>query len=573
MHRLYHERQKIQEFKKAIVLELRDLEPGDRSRRIDELTAGTFHIPYSKKRTLSRSVIYQWLKEFTEGLDQSKVLLPKQRKDRDTFRRLSLEQKSALSKWRRENPYRSAALLWEELMAHPETKKSPIPSESTIVRYLRSQGLDRQTLLQQGTPAAKTRLSYQSPYPQWLWLADTKGPNLYVVDPAHPDRTRLAKPIVFLDDNARFVVAARYVFEENELFVMHLFKGAVLAYGIPNSLFVDRGSPYMGKSLERAATLLGCKIIHTRPRDASAKGKVERIMRSLYERLETELVLKQPSLTLEQANVYLAALISQDYHRSVHSEIGQIPEERFFQFPAEYRRFVSQEALAMIFLPCSRSKVSKTGLIHLNKHEYLVPQASLYGQWVEVRFDPLDLSKVYVWWRDRYYGEACIYVAQNDYVKRQQLLAGLQQLMPKPEVAPEEVYVPPYSRLERKLAEYRQEADERELNAALAHTLAKKEQINAKLSPVVDTPSTSPQNAAKAATAEFGLDRCTHLLSVLLKRSLDARERLTLATVWRHYGPFTEELVRETVGRLLGEGHPVSDLMGYFDALRLAAGK
>ena len=192
---------------------------------------------------------------------------------------------------------------------------------------------------------------------------------------------------------------------------------------------------------------------------------------------------------------------------------------------------------------------------------------------VEVRFDPLDLSKVYVWWRDRYYGEACIYVAQNDYAKRQQLLAGLQQLMPEPEVVPEEVYVPPYSRLERKLAEYRQEVAERELNAALTHTLAKKEQINAKLSPVVDTPSTSPQNAAKAATAEFGLDRCTHLLSVLLKRSLDARERLTLATVWRHYGPFTEELVRETVGRLLGDGHPVSDLMGYFDALRLAAGK
>ena len=222
-----------------IVLELRDLEPEERSRMIDELTARTFHIPYSKKRTLSRSVIYQWLKEFAESLDQSKVLLPKQRKDRDTFRRLSSEQKSALSKWRRENPHRSATLLREELMAHPETNKSPIPSESTIVRYLRFQSLDRQTLLQQlqqGTPAAKTRLPYQSPYPQWLWLADTKGPNLYVVDPAHPDRTRLAKPIVFLDDNARFVVAAWYVFEDNELFVMHLFKGAVAAYGIPNSL-------------------------------------------------------------------------------------------------------------------------------------------------------------------------------------------------------------------------------------------------------------------------------------------------------------------------------------------------
>ena len=274
MRRLYHERQTIQEFKKNIVLQLRDLEPAERSRRIDELTTRTIHSPFSQKRTLSLSAIYQWFKEFTESYDQSNVLLPKQRTDRDTFRRLSSEQKSCLKSWRQENPYRSATQLREELMAHPETNQAPIPSESTIVRYLRSQNLDRQTLLQQGTVPAKIRLSYQSPYPQWLWLADTKGPNLYVVDPVHSDRTKLAKPIVFLDDFARFIVAAWYVFEENELLVMHLFKGAIATYGIPNSLYVDRGSPYMGKALQRAATLLGCKIIHTRPRDASAKGNV-----------------------------------------------------------------------------------------------------------------------------------------------------------------------------------------------------------------------------------------------------------------------------------------------------------
>lgn len=565
MRRLHHERQQIQAFKKAIVLELRDLEPEERSRMIDELTTRTFHIPFSQKRTLSRSVIYHWLKEFTESYDQSNVLLPKQRLDRDTFRCLTLEQKACLKSWRWENHHRSADQLREELMAHPETNNAAIPSESTIVRYLRSLNLDRQTLLQQGTVQAKTRLSYQSPYPQWLWLADTKGPNLYVVDPANPVKTRLTKPIVFLDDNARFVVAACYVFEDNELLVMHLFRGAIATYGIPNSLYVDRGSPYMGKALQRAATLLGCKIIHTRPRDCSAKGKVERIMRSVYEHLETELVLKQPPLTIEEANEYLTALISQDYHRRVHSETGQTPEERFFQFPPQYRRFVSLKSLTMIFLPCTPSKVSKTGLIHLNKHQYLVGDTRLYKQWVEVRFNLLDLSKVYVWWQDRYYGEACIYVAQNDYMKRQEHLERLQQLVQEPRPL---VYVPPYSRLERKLAEYRQEIAELELNDALNHTLAKKEQIKAELTPLV-TPSASPKDEG----AEFGLDSCTHLLSVLLRRPLDARERLALATVWHHYGPWPEELVRQTVGRLLGKGHPVSDLMGYLDALRLAAGK
>ena len=137
----------------------------------------------------------------------------------------------------------------------------------------------------------------------------------------------------------------------------------------------------------------------------------------------------------------------------------------------------------------------------------------------------------------------------------------------------DKIYVPPYSRLERKLAEYRLLLAEQDLNDALAQTLAKKEQVRAELHPVVGLSPSSAQSTTNDEVAEFGLDRCTHLLSVLLKRSFDARERLGLATVWNHYGPWREALVRQIAGRLLGEGHPSSDLMGYLDALRLAAGK
>ena len=127
--------------------------------------------------------------------------MSQERSDRDSFRRLSQAQKNALAIWREQNPYRSVAELREELMAHPQTSQDPIPSESTIVRFLRSRQLERKRLLQRGTVKAKVRLSYESPYPQWLWLADTKGPNLWVVDPERPGKTRLAKPIVLMDDH------------------------------------------------------------------------------------------------------------------------------------------------------------------------------------------------------------------------------------------------------------------------------------------------------------------------------------------------------------------------------------
>lgn len=71
MRRLYPERLEKKAFKMSIVLQLRDLEPEERSRKIDELTTQTFAIPFSQKKTLSRSVIYQWLKDYAEIHDQA----------------------------------------------------------------------------------------------------------------------------------------------------------------------------------------------------------------------------------------------------------------------------------------------------------------------------------------------------------------------------------------------------------------------------------------------------------------------------------------------------------------------
>jgi len=100
MRRLYHKRLEKKAFKMAIVLMLRDLEPQERARKIDELTERTFEIPFSDKKTLSRSVIYQWLKEYSNSPDRANLLMPKQRCDRENFRRLSTKQKNALLIWR-----------------------------------------------------------------------------------------------------------------------------------------------------------------------------------------------------------------------------------------------------------------------------------------------------------------------------------------------------------------------------------------------------------------------------------------------------------------------------------------
>lgn len=552
----YQQRLEKKAFKMSIVLMLRDLAPHDRARSIDKLVKDNFNIPHSGKKTLSRSVIYQWLREYTKNPGDFEILFPKERRDRNSFRKISGEQKKALMRWRSENSARSASELRDELLAHAATSQA-VPSAATIARFLCSVNLDRKTMRQD--ISVKVRLSYQAPYPQRIWLADTKGPNLKLRDPQNPGEVKIAKPILFEDDHSRFFPAAFYVFEENERVVMELFKKAVSAYGVPDIFYVDRGSPYMGNSLKQATALLGCRITHTKPRDAAAKGKVEKSFQYIYGRLETELLLKQPPPFLGEANEYLAALICQDYHRRVHSSTGQTPEERFFSFPPQYRRFVSEKTLSMIFLPHTRSRVSKTGLIHLNKLQYLVPNVKLYRKWVQVRYDPLELSRVHVWYEDHYYGVAEMYMEDNDYLKRQQLLDQFGQV--HKEAIPEVWEVPRYSQLERKLAAHRTEL--MEINEELSRTKAKRAAVKASLMEISST--------EKINYPEFGPDAFSYLLSILLKTKLDAHQRLSILTTWRTYGPFSEAMVRHTVGQLLGEGHPVTDISGYLDALRLAA--
>jgi len=569
MRRLYDERLDKKAFKMSIVMMLRDLNPEERARMIAKLTTKEFDIPYSKKKTLSKTTIYDWLKEYRDAEDRSKVLVHKERSDRENFRQLTREQMNALVRWRYDNKYRTIVQLREELMEYEETRGDKIPSESTIGRFLKSVGLDRQTLIKTGIPTAKIRLSYEAPYPQRLWLADTKGQNLYVKDPNNPKKTCIAKPIVFMDDNSRYIPIFRYVYEngENEAEIMQMFMQAVSVFGVPDTLYLDRGGPYMGHSLKKAAELIGCRIMHTNVRDAPAKGKIEKIMRFFYEKLETELMTKACPVTIEEANQSMMALICQEYHRTDHSSTGQTPEERYFAYPEEYRRFVSQKSLYKIFLPYAKSYVSKTGLIHLNKHEYLVPDAALYGKYVEVRSDSADISMVYVWYKDKFIGEAYEYSVNNDFISRQELQ---EKIIKRPQILlPALTEVPIYNYLERKLSAHRLEVENMSMNDELIQLKTKRAKVKAEL---IKLPQKPPGQASSTVdNEEFTADKLIHLLSILLKHNLSAHERLAIHMTWLRYGPFDEALVRKTVGTLLGESHPVSDLTGYLDSLRIAA--
>lgn len=138
MRRTQDERMKVKEFRMSFVNRIKDLNPKDRAKVIDEILQGRYVIPFSNRETLSKTTLYRWLREFRESADAGTALSGEIRKDRGSFPSLTEEQKAALLRWRYDNAYRTAEDLREELLNHENTCNPPPPSTSTIARFLRS---------------------------------------------------------------------------------------------------------------------------------------------------------------------------------------------------------------------------------------------------------------------------------------------------------------------------------------------------------------------------------------------------------------------------------------------------
>lgn len=566
MRRTAEDRMRKKEFRMVLVNRIKDATPKDRARIVQEILETRYEIPFSKKTSIGKTTLYRYLGELSKTLDLGMVLAGKTRIDRGRFPSLSEGQKSALLKWRTENPCRTRDDLRDELISHNELCEGSVPSVSSIGRFLKSHGLTRAAMLRGCAVRVKIRMAFEAEYSQQIWMVDTKGPNIYVIDPNAPENDMLAKPIVLLDDHSRFLVAVLYAIVENEATIMALFRRAVLLYGVPEILYVDRGSPYMGKSLKRSASLIGCNLIHTMPSDPSAKGKVERIMETIHTRFEHEMLASgKKRYSLEEYNQYLTAYVSQDYHREVHSSTHQSPEERFMAHPTHLRRWVSKDSLAMIFLPCTPATVTKTGLVRVNLRKYLVPDAALVGKKVIIRYEYEDSRRVYLWYEDKYYGEAFLFTEENDLMNREKLRERVKPVLEI--VIPNVEQVPAYGRLERQLAKYREEVASFDLNTQLSNVRDKKSEVRAALLTKESKNEPKPEN--KSGAGAFDVDAFIYLLAKLLRRKFAPSERLQAHSLWKAIGPLDEAWVRATVGRLLGEEKPTENISGYLEEIRL----
>lgn len=294
---------------------------------------------------------------------------------------------------RLESPHRSVKdiilILELEGKVQPGTLR-----RSTLQGWLQAAGYSaRQT--RQSAAKGRSSRRFQKSHRNELWQSDIKyGPYLPIREKGEMKQVYLC---VFLDDCTRFIVSAGFYERQDSDMIEDCLRQAVMRYGKPEALYVDNGKQYRTRWLANACRKLEILLIHTKPYDPEAKGKVEAFNRRASAFL-SEAALARPQ-TLNELNDHLANWIEEYYHKSEHRSLGEVSPRTAFTLDTRPLAFVAHERLREAFLHTEERRVDKTGCLSF-KGRLFEAGMKFAGRKVLVVYDPAFLDEIEVRMKD-----------------------------------------------------------------------------------------------------------------------------------------------------------------------------
>jgi len=187
--------------------------------------------------------------------------------------------------------------------------------------------------------------------------------------------------------------------------------------GIPDWIETDNGEEFHSRAFDRGTKEYGIRLTYRPPGSPQVGGHIERLIGTVMQRLHivpgttfSSVAEKREYdsenravLSLKELERWIALQILGIYHKSVHSSLGCSPEDAWNQqiltrhspvrHPQDARRFL------LDFLPGEQRLVRRDGITLFNRHYWdnvLSPLAGRSGKSFVVKYDPRDLSKVYL---------------------------------------------------------------------------------------------------------------------------------------------------------------------------------
>lgn len=272
------------------------------------------------------------------------------------------------------------------------------------------------------------------PHRQWRERCECFGQMIQVDGSHHPWLEERGEELVLMTyiDDATGHVFARFYSYEGTFPAMDSFKRYVKKYGLPQSIYVDKHSTYKSQAkptiedelegrkplsqFERALEELGVRIIHAH--SPQAKGRVERVLRTLQDRLVKEMRLKGIK-TKEEANLFL-----EQYLPLFNQRFSLEPKN-----PTDLHRNIDQRKINLEAILCLKTKrVLRNDLT-------LMYQKTLF-QILEI---PQGARIKYVTVEERLNGK--IYLSYNGFKLKYRKIESRPEKLKEP-TKPRKIYIP-----------------------------------------------------------------------------------------------------------------------------------
>jgi len=309
-------------FRSSVVgaLVVREFAHGELRAELEKLAQQRFRPPEADStRCYSVPTLERWYYACKAGGPEA--LVPKSRSDKGHGRCLEPETRELLCDIREKNRSASAPLILKTLQAEGRLSSDGV-SAQTVRKLFAERGLQRISAKaadnadkEQGPTM---RLRWQATEPGALWHGDVCHFSIEV------DGVRRKVLIhALLDDASRLIVAIEVFWTEREADMLLLFIDALRREGPPDVLYLDNGSTYRGEALATACQRLGIVLLHPKPHDPQARGKMERFWRTLRAGL---LCFCKGQMSLEELNKRLKAFVETRYHDAPHAGLlGRSP--------------------------------------------------------------------------------------------------------------------------------------------------------------------------------------------------------------------------------------------------------
>ncbi|MEK6769262.1 MAG: DDE-type integrase/transposase/recombinase [Gemmatimonadota bacterium] len=283
-----------------------------------------------------------------------------------------------------------------------DTTLGPMPSYSTVRRWMKSQGLFRRKRVKRrdtpGAARAEERLesrevrSYENPFVSGLWHTDFHVCSRKVLTPAG----RWITPHAFaaVDDHARLACHVQWYATESSETLAHGLSQAFQKRGLPRALMTDRGSAMLAAEIREGLHRLSvahCPTLEYSPyqnaKQESLWGPTEGRLLAMLEGVR--------DLTLTVLNEATQAWFELEYNRKPHREIGVAPLARFLADPSQARSCPSSDDLRRAFrLRTTRSQRRSDGTVSVESVRFEVPNRFRHLERVTLRYARWDLTSI-----------------------------------------------------------------------------------------------------------------------------------------------------------------------------------